>query len=128
MHSQPTPAHPSYRLISTLRMLHCADGEAGPEASALETAFERWRMVLYGQEEQLSAVHEVAWRSTLSKICKMIVRRAQDALESLGRVRREVHLEAPWAGGMQNNIELLWREELEVAGAVAESVKAGNEF
>lgn len=34
----------------------------------------------------------------------------------------------PWFNWMVGNIRLLWQEELEVAEAVAHSVKAGEEF
>ena len=129
MHSQPTPAHPSYRLMSALRMLHCVDDEAESKAPpSMENAFERWRKVLYGQEEQISAAHEQAWRHTLSDICGQVEARAQAGLESIRDTLREARAEVSWAGWMQMNVETLWREELEVARAVAESVKAGVEF
>jgi hypothetical protein len=123
MHSQPAPAHPSYRLISALRLLHCIDSSIEPEGSALEDVFEQWRRVLYGQEEALSEACEKAWRQTLSDICERVAQRAQAAIQSVG-----AQSESLWAAWMQVNVETLWREELEVAEAVRSSVQAGIEF
>ena len=114
--------------MSALRLLHCTGSTDDPEAQSLETAIDRWRRVLYGQEEALSKPQEDAWRATLATICAQIAHKARAALQIMGDKPRGTRSEARWTGWMENNIEMLWREELEVAEAVARSVEAGIEF
>lgn len=125
MHSQPKPAHPSYRLISALRLLHAIGNDM--EEDKIDSVVERWRAVLWGQEEQISAKNEKAWRSTLIRICDQVAKTAKTGIESVqGRSKQA---EDPgWTGWVLGNIEMLWREECEVAEAVRRSVEAGTDF
>ncbi|GJE95126.1 SET domain-containing protein [Phanerochaete sordida] len=127
MHSQPVPAHPSYRLISALRLSQLAVDES--EGEAFERALERWRAVLWGQEEQVSAENEQAWRDALLLMCERIAETATSGMAAVReRLPRERASGAGWTGWMLGNIERLWREEYEVAEAVASSVRGGVEF
>ena len=120
MHSRPTPAYPSYRLISALRLLHAVPGNTGRE---FEEACELWRSVLVGQAEIVSEENEKAWREGLLQICGKASTRAAMAIASC----RSGHLERP-SNWVEKNVEMLWREEREVAEAVAASVRAGVDF
>ncbi|EKM55430.1 uncharacterized protein PHACADRAFT_94457 [Phanerochaete carnosa HHB-10118-sp] len=128
MHSQPTPAHPSYRLVSALRLLHAAADDATEDV--LDRALEQWRAVLWGQVEQISEENEKAWRNTLPLMCQRIARKARAEIQSMQRHGLQPNgLEDPaWKGWMLKNIDMLWREEYEVAEAVGESVRVGVDF
>ena len=73
MHSSPTPAHPSYRLIAALRLYHTVSESAGSVPANSEELVDAWRRVLIGQEERISEENEQAWRGTLSRICESVV-------------------------------------------------------
>ena len=121
MHSRPTPAHPSYRLVSALRLLHADVEHDFEEACGL------WRSVLMGQAEMISNENERAWRETLLEICEKIALQAKTAIASAADHVASEFAES-WLGWVEKNIEMLWREELEVAEAVAQSVRTGVDF
>lgn len=122
MHSQHAPAHPSYRLVSALRLLH-ADAERD-----MDKACESWRSVLVGQAEVISNKNERAWRGTLLSICEKIVLRAKTAMAQFPANFRVSEYPEGWSVWAGRNIEMLWQEELEVAEAVAQNVRAGVDF
>lgn len=71
------------------------------------------------------------WRTTLLRICQDVANRAQTALEvTRGRLdAATADSDAPgWVAWVAKNIKMLWREELEVAEAVSESLLAGVEY
>lgn len=131
LHSSPTPAHPSYRLITALRLFHCFDDGAqktvplGEEAA--ELLIEEWRKVIHGEAEIISEANESRWRSNIQDMCELIVRRAEEGVEAVAQL--EEPQDSPvWVKWMQGNIRLLWREELEVARSVLHSIQSGEEF
>ena len=125
LHSSPTPAHPSYRLMAALRLFH-AVGDCAKGASAREEDIEAWKAVIAGQKEAVSEANETAWRATLVKLCEDIAVRAR---KGIGHINDISGLPAqPWTGWAMQNIRLLWREEMEVATAVAASVRSGVDF
>lgn len=127
MHSQPAPAHPSYRLISALRLLQAVPD--GAQGDTFDHAVEHWRTVLWGQADQISEENEKAWRSMLLEICQHITRKAKTEVQSVQQRAHKSRSEDPsWTEWMLKNIEMLWREEYEVGEAVAESIRAGVDF
>ena len=72
----------------------------------------------------ISNDNERAWRETLLEICEKITLRAKTAIASTAD-HEASEIPESW---VERNIEMLWRGELEVAEAVAESVRTGVEF
>ncbi|KAH9946169.1 SET domain-containing protein [Epithele typhae] len=129
LHSAPTPAHPSYRLTTALRLLHAVDHET--DGPGLETALAAWRAVVNGQAEPTSEANEDRWRRTLAQLCDDLARRARKNMEAVSAMTtmngEELDTQG-WKQWMVANVELLWTEEEVVAEAVAASVRAGVEF
>ncbi|EMD38538.1 hypothetical protein CERSUDRAFT_135411, partial [Gelatoporia subvermispora B] len=127
LHSSPSPAHPSYRLISALRLYHALENWHDRELddSELTDVVDKWRDVLNGQAFSISDSNETMWRGTLLDMCEDIAQRAREALMRCEGVAPE---KMGWWGWAVGNIGTLWQEELEVAQAVACSVRAGEEF
>ncbi|KAI0807377.1 SET domain-containing protein [Fomes fomentarius] len=124
LHSAPSPAHPSYRLIAALRLLSALESVPATQGSTFHAAVNRWRDVTNGQYEGISAENEEKWRQILHSICSQIVERARRRIRVGGKDGDSVG----WRGWTVRNVETLWKEELEVAEAVAASILANVEF
>ncbi|TCD69710.1 hypothetical protein EIP91_006477 [Steccherinum ochraceum] len=137
MHASPSPAHPSYRLITALRLFHCLehglasqhslDGKAHTTA---DTLVEAWRRVIQGVAEQISDDNEARWRTSVERVCQEVIRRAERSMKTVEQLSElKVSDSTPeWFEWMQGNIRLLWREELEVATQVSHSIQNDEEF
>lgn len=130
MHSSPTPAHPSYRLMAALRLYHIIPESETVVPENSEELVDSWRRVLIGQQERVSETNETSWRETLLRICQRVEERARSGMKNLmvGEATLETDNRPEWLNWMLENIRLLWREELEVSEAVASSVRSGEEF
>ncbi|PSR74907.1 hypothetical protein PHLCEN_2v9441 [Hermanssonia centrifuga] len=132
LHSSPTPAHPSYRLMIALRLYYAIPTSIDTVPSAPEEATEGWKKVLTGQAEVISVENEKSWRESLLDICDEIIDRArQNRDENIRKLQQGLSLteiEPPWLRWAIGNLNLLWGEEMEVAEAVAMSVRFGEEF
>ncbi|VDB82967.1 unnamed protein product [Peniophora sp. CBMAI 1063] len=121
IHSAPAPAHPSYRLLTALRLAHVLISKHG--------TIGEWRETLAGVRDLVSEENERAVRGTLREICTALISRAEDAAEELEEVMLRVGREKEgwriWAAG---NVRALWAEEKAVAQAVAASIDAGVDF
>lgn len=88
-----------------------------------------WRDTTLGRRDIVSDENESGWRATLVTICETVAHRADVALDKLARKPQDdgqsEHEPDEW---MMDNIRLLWVEEREVARAVVESVRRGDEF
>ncbi|KII88547.1 hypothetical protein PLICRDRAFT_41720 [Plicaturopsis crispa FD-325 SS-3] len=113
MHTSPAPAHPSFRLVAALRLLHI-----DPSAE-----LDDWRDTLMGRRDTVSDANEEAWRRTLVDICDRITERAQRRPTISRRTDAP-----PWFDWACNNIRLLWDEEVIVASAVTQSIRDGEQF
>ena len=121
LHSAPAPAHPSYRLLTALRLAHVLISQHGTIGD--------WRDTLAGAQELVSEENERSVRGTLRKICTALISRADVTVESLeGLMMRAGLKKAEWRGWAAGNVKALWVEEKTVAEAVAESVDAGADF
>ncbi|KAI8998695.1 SET domain-containing protein [Trametes punicea] len=125
IHGAPTPAHPSWRLISALRLL-CALDRSSSSIAETETAITAWKEVTNGIRAMISPSNEDSWRQALLVICSSIRDRARQSLAGL--LLRPPEGGPPWVDWMAENVRTLWREELEVAEAVISSLHAGSEF
>lgn len=128
VHSSPSPAYPSYRLITALKLLNIVDSDATepPSRSESKRLLERWKDVVNGLADVISPENEHRWRGMLTAICGQLIKRARVGLDAVGGVHAEGT--RGWIGWMKGNIRCLWQEELEVAQAVVQSVESGEEF
>jgi len=126
LHASPKPAHPSYRLITALRLYHLLPSST-PSALSRDELIGPWQDTLLGQRDLVSEENEAAWRGTLARICEILMRRAEAGISAL-----EVHTHAagrvPWLAWMLDNIRTLWMEEAVVAAAVAKSIREEEQF
>lgn len=123
--SSPPPAHPSYRVITALRLIQLATMSETITGSLSASVTQIWRDVLGGRKELISEENERGWRDTLLGICDRVSCRAQ---EGLNQTTQDLTGLEGWQAWMRENILCLWREELEVANAVARSLRAGEAF
>jgi len=124
LHGNPQPAHPSYRLITALRLFHVTEDVEIPVDS--EKVVSAWRSVTEGYTERISESNERYWRNTMVRLCESIIERAQEGAK---KVDEATNSDAPgWFEWMRGNIRILWQEEEEVAKAVVQSVGDGVEF
>ncbi|KAH9901320.1 SET domain-containing protein [Cubamyces lactineus] len=121
LHSAPRPAHPSWRLITVLRLL-CALERYSTPTFETRTAINAWMDVTNGVGHTISSVNERRWRQRLLEICEAIRVRAQSSNINKSQGGPS------WVAWMAENVRILWREELEVAEAVIASIHAGEEF
>jgi len=129
IHSSPAPAHPSYRLITALRLFHWLDkGKGVSEESNAESVPEEWRKVIRGEMERISGENERSWRGSALKICEQVAVRARAWLQDVRKLNEGLDETPDWFCWMQNNILLLWQEELEVANSVIHSIQTGEDF
>lgn len=123
IHSSSPSAHPSFRLITTLRLFRLLTPESEDRGVAVsDDELQKWRGTLLGTRESISPENECKWRTTLLDLCLDFVDEAQKGLlqfsDQPGKVKTDI----------EGRIEMLWIEELCVAQAVAESVRRGTQF
>ena len=121
LHLEPAPAHPSYRLLAALRLLHLPLSQV--------TA---WRDVLLGYSPSISAANDEATVASLLELCDAVVATAREGREKVD----EVVIQAgevdeadagEWAGAL-DSVRKLWEGQEDIAEGVRESVAEGVEF
>ncbi|KAI0928740.1 hypothetical protein AcW1_005897 [Taiwanofungus camphoratus] len=129
LHSSPPPAYPSYRLISALRLYHAIEHSPSNTSCIPDKALQAWRDVINGRINSISSENEIGWRKSLISVCEQITRRAEESICSDTLRSSETNHDKPgWHQWSKESIRTLWREESEVARAVARSIRAGEEF
>jgi len=124
MHSDPTPAHPSYRLITTLRLYHLFPLSSDTIPPNAEEKLEDWRNTTFGKQDVISEANETLWRSTLMDICKNIIRDANIGKIDVG----DMSTLPEWAGSAKIFVEMLRKEEYDVCRLVIESLEKNEQF
>ncbi|OBZ75388.1 Ribosomal lysine N-methyltransferase set11 [Grifola frondosa] len=119
-----SPARPSYRLIVALRLYNVFEGISSIPVEA-NASLITWRDVLKGHAYTISQDNETKWRGSVLRICDLVIERADGHMQNLKASCSEGQ---GWLGWMEDNIRILWMEESEVARAVADSIRAGEEF
>jgi hypothetical protein len=116
LHSiQPEPAHPSYRVIAALRLIHLHS-----DSGAVDTR--PWKDTIAGLRDNISDDNEVAWRVSLQQLCEAIQIRASSHLELEASL---INANTSWTNWMQGNVRMLWEEEVLTARMVLDSLAAG---
>ncbi|PPQ78094.1 hypothetical protein CVT25_015628 [Psilocybe cyanescens] len=127
LHSSPAPAHPSYRLITTLRLYHLVPRYTQSIPSNVDAYLQDWRDTILGKKYIISKENESLWRGTLKKICESIV---NDAVEGLGRTAAIDGSEGSpeWLDSSRTFVSWLWQEEIDVSTSVIGSLDQNEEF
>ncbi|KAI1795938.1 SET domain-containing protein [Ganoderma leucocontextum] len=131
LHSAPTPAHPSYRLTTALRLFHVFDkiDTGDGRGVAFEAGVETWRNVVNGHADNISPENEDEWRQTLLRICERIMDRARSQLRAMASAVDDRDDDVTgWQKWMTGSVLVLWKEEHDVAEAVMQSIVSGVEF
>jgi len=127
LHNWPPPAHPSYRLITALRLYHLFPMSVNVVPLDLDDAIRPWRDTLLGKQEIISEENENAWRETLLAICQSVADNASTGITDCD-AESDDWTKGNWVDAMKDNVEALWNEELFIATAVSESIHQGVAF
>ena len=128
LHSTPKPAHPSYRLITSLRLYHILPLSAYTIPTNPEQLIDRRRDTTLGKQPCISAENEILWRKTLLEVCEGVLSKSQAGIEKIQRVADDDGKAQTWFEAAKKSIEMLWREEMRVAAAVIQSLEDNEEF
>ncbi|KAF9532962.1 hypothetical protein CPB83DRAFT_846676 [Crepidotus variabilis] len=130
MHTIPAPAHPSYRLITALRLYHIlpTNTEALPSQHRADQLLNGWRNTTLGNQDVISTLNENLWRDTLLRLCEGNIRNAEgrSCLKAVFEETDEGNF--GWHSAAVKTIQLLWQEELHVAKAVMKSLQENVAF
>lgn len=94
LHLYPSPAYPSQRTLSALRLI-CLE----------ENQLEEWRKTVRYEQESVSEENEVRMREELVKLCKIVSKRSSEAIKK----------------SANETIRIMWEAELETANQVKRS-------
>lgn len=117
LHTEPPPAHPSYRLIPALRLFQLSMSD--------ETMLRRWEHVIAGTLDEVSRANTELLRSTLATLCQ------QYHSESVAYLTESIsvqNLPEPWQRQAMASIHLLWKEQRDVTALLMESIANGIEL
>lgn len=123
----PSPPHPSYRLITALRLISSASVDKFSNEEHKKILLDEWRKTTLGIQEVISADNERLWRECLLHICEEVVVRAEEGLLKVSSIYSE-DSSVKWLYIVKRFMTMLWQEESYVAVAVMESLKANVEF
>jgi len=127
LHASPAPAHPSYRLMTALRLYHVLAISCDTVPSNADQVLQSWRNTTRGMQDDISDVNEKLWRATLMDICQDILVEAKEGIEKV-RAIDSTQNSPGWLDYAKNAIEALWEEEQEVAYGVIDSLKRNEAF
>jgi len=123
----PEPAHPSFRLISALRLYHSVPVTRITPPHEDENFIRTWRDTISGHCDTISPVNESLWRETLDKLCLDIDNETGVYMDNLNKVGREWPINS-WVHYMRRCLLMLWREQQHAAWCVHKSLEKGEEF
>lgn len=117
MHSSPSPAYASFRLITALRLHHSlpAGGEGGSEGEMI-AASRRWLDTIRGYEEVVSEENEGDCKESIGEICAVVIKRAEMGIKDVKEETKMVGEE--WYRKVLGAVDFLWLEELSVGEAM----------
>lgn len=127
IHSTPKPAHPSFRLITALRLYHSVPLERISAPHEDHEVVRMWRDTVLGNREIISPENEAAWRETLDKLCLGIDNETGVNLDNLNKVGREWPVDS-WVHYARRCLLMLWCEQQHAAWSVHESLGRGEQF
>ena len=117
----PSPAHPSYRLITALRLYHVLPQVTNIPCSLTETLLDEWRNTTLGKQDIISEDNERLWRGCLMHICEEIMVRAGVNLSKIKKIKEGGSMD--WLESVKYSMETLWEEENYVAKEVIKGLQ-----
>ncbi|KAG8806156.1 hypothetical protein FRC17_005151 [Serendipita sp. 399] len=109
LHAEPAPAHPSYRLVPTLRLFHIHLSD--------ENALQSWEATLNGELDEISVQNSEGVRQTLEQLCLELQEEAN------------AHLLSPSIGiSSGDSVRRLWVEQRDICAAIVQGISDGIEF
>jgi hypothetical protein len=125
--THPTPAHPSYRLISALRLFHVVEDCSMSEIPYnMELQVMVWRDTIQGTRDNINQRNEEAWRATLRKLCQQMGESSRQRVKDLPTMLDPQY--PSWGRGALRDLRRLYQEEECVALAVIGSLDQNEEF
>ncbi|KAG8756245.1 hypothetical protein FRC14_003260 [Serendipita sp. 396] len=112
LHADPTPAHPSYRLIPALRLLHVSLQD--------QSALQRWEATVNGELDEISPQNSERMRNTLKELCLELQEEAAAHLSPLDALIEE--------GFSMASIQQLWLEQHDICTAIVQNISDGIEL
>jgi hypothetical protein len=126
MEVSPLPAHPSYRLITALRLYHVLPPQVKDIPSNFPILLDEWRNTTLGKQDVISEDNERLWRDCLMHICAEIMVRAGEGLSKIKKLEEGGSMD--WLESVKRFVETLWKEENYVAQEVMKSLQANIDF
>ncbi|KAF8959069.1 hypothetical protein BDZ97DRAFT_1839701 [Flammula alnicola] len=123
MHCTPKPAHPSYRLITALRIYHLLPLSTDIIPSNADHLLEEWRNTTLGKRTLSPQTTKPFGEQ---RCCKS----GEAGINRTRKVEIEIDSQNPQfvVDSAKVSIETLWREEIDVATAVMRSLENNEEF
>lgn len=133
LHSSPSPAHPSYRLLVALRLMHARIPEKAlrsyiddPSSRATSTTLQAWLDLTMGVREAVSDENETTVRAALRSICASQLRMVDGRLTAL--TAHQYPESVPEVGDAKRMVEQLWENDREILEGVIRSLDANIIF
>jgi len=123
MHSAPVPAHPSYRLLIALRLMHVL---LSAKKCLMKYEMQEWREMVAGTRDTVSKTNEQETLGSVLEISAVLRDRAEKMTSAIQKEKE--HRYSGWSVIAVETVSALWKEEKAVADAVASSVRRGEEF
>lgn len=128
MQTSPPPAHPSYRLITALRLLCVVPTINNLPSTDRDRVVGEWRNTTLGNQDAISSENERQWKDCLLGICEFVVANADEGLSRIAQLQQgHSDFSVNWLLSM-SYIEMLWREESHVAAQVIASLEENIDF
>ncbi|PVG04438.1 SET domain-containing protein [Serendipita vermifera] len=112
LHSEPTPARPSYRLVIALQLLHAAEGQS--------PFLIEWEEIASGRREEVSAENTAKVRDTLTSLCNDHL---SEASRWLYKYQRMSSLDRDRSHGDFTSLTFLWERQKALVESVIETIK-----
>jgi len=143
IHTQPSPAHPSYRLLTVLRLIclpaaaHASilrDPSSTPSDPRLpwepfaDDTLDRWKATALGLTDSVSDHNERRIREILASICIQLQELSHITLAQLDEDRILKKACESWASHGSSCVRELWSEVRDVSTQVHQSITRGVDF
>ncbi|KAF9477385.1 SET domain-containing protein [Pholiota conissans] len=129
LYSTPAPAHPSYRLITALRLYHLIPLSTNAIPLNSEQLLDQWRNTTLGKQDKISEENETFWRGTLLALCWNVIQNGKAGIERVQKVDGGHPSSTTFLlASAKASIESLWREEVTIASAMIRSLENNEEF
>lgn len=114
LHTEPSPPHPSYRLVPALRLLHVPFED--------QAAFQKWEATVIGTADDISPRNTQQVRKTLCDLCSRAEKEAIQWLET--SFEQEFSMDIDQLDAWRS-IKFLWEQQRDISALVRDSILSG---